>query len=118
MAAKIVMGVVALLHTYFFVLEAVLWGKPRTNKVFGIDADTAAKAAVFAKNQGVYNLFLAAGLVWAIIHPDAAVARQLGLFFCGCIIVAGIVGAATANIRILFVQAVPAAIAAALLCCA
>lgn len=118
MAARIVMGVIAFLHTYFFVLEAVLWGKPRTNKIFGLDADTAAKTAVMAKNQGVYNLFLVAGLVWAIAHPEPAVARQLGLFFCGCVVVAGIVGGLTANKRILFVQAIPGAIGAALVCCA
>jgi putative membrane protein len=115
LAPQIVLGIIALLHTYFFVLESVLWGKPRTNKVFGIDAATAAISATLAKNQGVYNLFLAAGLVWAIVHPSAEAGREIGVFFCSCVIIAGIVGAVTANKRILFIQALPAVIGLGLL---
>lgn len=114
-ATCIVLGVIAFLHAYFFVLESLLWGRPRTNKTFGIDAATAQVSATLAKNQGVYNLFLAAGLAWAIAHPDPTMGRQIGLFFCACVIVAGIVGAVTANVRILFVQAVPALIGLGLL---
>ncbi|MBM4346178.1 MAG: DUF1304 domain-containing protein [Deltaproteobacteria bacterium] len=107
-AAKAVLGLVAVLHVYFFVLESVLWGRPRTNKVFGVSAEQAAHAAVFAKNQGVYNLFLVAGLLWSFAHPDPQVGRQLALFFGGCVVVAGAVGGWTANPRIFVVQAVPA----------
>ncbi len=114
-AAQIVLALVALLHVYFFVLESVLWGRPRTNKTFGIDAETAAINATLAKNQGVYNLFLSAGLIWAITNPQPDAAHQLGLFFCGCVVVAGVVGAMTANKRILFIQALPAAVGIALL---
>ncbi len=113
-AAKVVLGLVAILHVYFFFLEAVVWGRPRTNKVFGITAEQATHAAVFAKNQGVYNLFLVAGLLWSFVHPDPAFSRQLALFFGGCVVVAGVVGAMTANKRILFVQAVPALVGVAL----
>ncbi len=108
------LGLVAALHVYFFVLESVLWGRPRINKVFGVSPEQAASAAVFAKNQGVYNLFLVAGLVWSFVHPDPAVARQLALFFGGCVVIAGVVGGLTANMRILFVQAVPALVGVAL----
>jgi len=115
LAAQVVLALVALLHVYFFLLESVLWGQPRTNKTFGIDAATAATNATLAKNQGVYNLFLSAGLLWAIVHPQAEFARQLGLFFCGCVVVAGLVGGLTVNKRILFIQAMPAAVGITLL---
>jgi len=97
------------------VLESVLWGQPRTNKIFGINAATAAINATLAKNQGVYNLFLSAGLIWAIANPQPEFAKQLGLFFCGCVVVAGVIGAMTASKHILFIQAMPAAIGIVLL---
>lgn len=114
-AASVVLGLVAALHFLFFWLEAVAWGKPSTNKRFGIDAATAETNRVFALNQGVYNLFLVAGLIWALVHPEPNASRQIGLFFCGCVVVAGIVGGLTANKRIFVMQALPAAIGAALL---
>ncbi len=114
MAADIAVIFVAIQHVAFFVLESILWGRPAANRIFRVDADTAAKAAVFARNQGVYNLFLVAGLAWALLHPDANASRQMGLFFTGCVVVAGVAGGLTANIRILFVQAVPGAVALAL----
>ncbi|MSQ81433.1 MAG: DUF1304 domain-containing protein [Myxococcales bacterium] len=113
--AAVVFGLVAFIHGYFFVLESVLWGKPRTNKIFGVDAETAAKNAGFAKNQGVYNLFLVAGLVWALGHPEPSAATQLATFFGGCVVVAGVFGALTVNKRIFFVQALPALIGLGLL---
>lgn len=112
---SIVFGFIAALHAYFFVLESVLWQTPRIRKQFGLSAEQAAQTRTLALNQGVYNLFLAAGSVWAIVHPDAAVARQLGLFFGGCVLVAGLVGAVTVSKRILFFQAVPAGVALILL---
>lgn len=114
-AAQVVVALVATLHVYFFVLESLLWGRTRTNKIFGVNAETAAVNATMAKNQGVYNLFLSAGLLWALAHPQPDAARQLSLFFCGCVVVAGVVGALTANKRILFVQALPAAVGIGLL---
>ena len=86
-----------------------LWQAPRTRAVFGTSAEFAAQTKVLAANQGLYNGFLAAGLIWALwLGADG---RGVALFFLACVLVAGIYGAATASRRILFVQAVPAALA-------
>ncbi|MBL8914319.1 MAG: DUF1304 domain-containing protein [Archangium sp.] len=114
LAANIVSGLVAVLHLYFLTLEMFLWEKPLGLKTFRQDKEKAAITAVLAKNQGLYNGFLSAGLIWSIVHPDASVAIQLQRFFLICVIVAGAYGAVTVNKRILFVQAVPAVIALAL----
>lgn len=113
-AALVVTGVVALLHSYFLALEMFLWEKPLGLKTFRMDPEKARITADLAKNQGLYNGFLVAGLVWGLIHPDANVAMQLQRFFLGCVVVAGAYGAATVNKRIFFIQAVPALIALAL----
>ncbi|KAK1753026.1 hypothetical protein QBC47DRAFT_387572 [Echria macrotheca] len=109
-------ALVALIHVYITILEMFLWTTPRGRKTFGLAADFAHKTQALAANQGLYNGFLAAGLVWGLLHPVAEFAMQIRLFFLGCVVVAGVFGAATANRRILFVQAVPAlgAIAAVL----
>lgn len=99
---------VAVEHVYFFVLEAVLWTKPLGRKVFRQTLEQAQITATLAKNQGVYNAFLSAGLLWSLIHPNVALALQLRLFFFGCVVVAGLVGAATFSRRILWVQGMPA----------
>lgn len=114
LAANIVSGVVAVLHLYFLTLEMFLWEKPLGLKTFRQDKEKAAITAVLAKNQGLYNGFLSAGLVWSLLHPDASVALQLQRFFLGCVVVAGAYGAATVNKRILFIQAVPALLGLAL----
>jgi putative membrane protein len=114
-AALAVIAVVALLHAYFLVLEMFLWQTPVGLKTFRMDADKARLTAELAKNQGLYNGFLVAGLVWSFVHPDAGVAVQLQRFFLGCVVVAGAYGAATVNKRIFFIQAVPALIALGLL---
>lgn len=105
--------VIGLLHVYILVLEMFLWTTKRGQKAFNMTAERAADTAVLAKNQGLYNGFLAAGLFWAALAPDAAMAFQLKLFFLGCVAVAGVYGAATASRKILFVQTVPAVIALA-----
>lgn len=104
-------GAIAALHVYIMMLEMVLWTKPRGRKTFGLTADFAAKTKGLAANQGLYNGFLAAGLVWGLLHPVPAFATQIRLFFLGCVVVAGVFGAATVNTRIMFVQAIPAAAA-------
>ncbi len=109
-AATIACALVAFAHGYFLVLEMFLWTRPYGRRVFGTSEAQAAETAVLAKNQGLYNGFLAAGIAWAL----ATGKRDVLLFFLGCVIVAGVYGAATANRRILFVQALPAAVAAAL----
>ncbi len=107
-AALVVTGLVAALHAYFLTLEMFLWQKPLGLKTFRMDAAKAEMTAALAKNQGLYNGFLSAGLVWALVHPDANVQAQLLRFFLGCVIVAGAYGAATVNKRIFVIQAVPA----------
>lgn len=112
LAAKIVVGLVALLHVYILVLEMFLWTTPRGRKAFGTTPEFAEASKVLAANQGLYNGFLAAGLFWGLAVGPAGTSIQL--FFLGCVLVAGLYGAATASKRILFVQAVPAAVGLAL----
>ncbi|MDP2119473.1 MAG: DUF1304 domain-containing protein [Hoeflea sp.] len=109
--AIILVALVALEHVYILVLEMFLWTTPRGLKAFGLRPEQAAQTRVMAANQGVYNGFLVAGLIWSLIHPDAAVAFQLKLFFLGCVLVAGLYGGATASKKIFVIQALPAAIA-------
>jgi putative membrane protein len=113
--ANIVVALVAALHVYFLVLEMFLWTKPLGLKTFRQSPEKAADSAVLAANQGLYNGFLAAGLVWGLVQGVPAFAFQIKIFFLICVIVAGIYGAVTVSRRILFVQALPAAIALILL---
>ncbi len=107
--ANIVVAFVAVLHFYFLVLEMFLWDKPRGLRTFGTTPEFASASKSLAANQGLYNGFLAAGLVWGLIL--GASGNPIKVFFLACIILAGIYGAFTANLKILWVQAVPAAIA-------
>jgi putative membrane protein len=111
MVANVLVGIVALIHVYILVLEMFLWDRPYGRRVFGNTAEFAAASKVLAANQGLYNGFLAAGLIWGLSLGGAGHAVQL--FFLICVIVAGLYGAMSVGIKILFVQAVPAAIAAA-----
>jgi putative membrane protein len=104
-------GLVALEHVYFLYLEMFLWTKPKGLKVFRQTLEKAQASQVLAANQGLYNGFLAAGLIWGMLHPDPLLGRQIQLFFLGCVTVAGAFGAATVGFRLFFVQAVPALIA-------
>jgi putative membrane protein len=112
-AANIVVALVALLHVYILVLEMFLWDRPRGMKAFGLTPEFAAQTKVLAANQGLYNGFLAAGLLWGLYLGPAG--HAIKVFFLLCVLVAGVYGAATASRRILFVQALPAAIGLALL---
>lgn len=112
-AANIVVGLVGLLHVYILVLEMFLWTTPKGQKAFGLTADFAQQTKVLAANQGLYNGFLAAGLFWGLSLGPAG--HSVKVFFLLCVLVAGLYGAATASKRILFIQAVPAAIGLALL---
>lgn len=111
--ANIVVGLVALLHVYILVLEMFLWEKPAGLRAFGQTAESAAASKVLAANQGLYNGFLAAGLFWGL--SLGAAGTGVKIFFLLCVLVAGLYGAATASRKILFVQAVPAAIGLVLL---
>ncbi len=110
--ATVLVGLVAALHVYFLVLEMFLWQGPRGRALSGLDADGARLTAPLAANQGLYNGFLAAGLVWGLLasHP---VGHQVEIFFLVCVLVAGLYGSLTANRRIFFAQGVPAAVALA-----
>jgi putative membrane protein len=115
LAATVVITLVAALHIYFLVLEMFLWRTPFGRRTFGTTPEFAESSAVLAANQGLYNGFLAAGLLWALVWYGTANGRPILTFFLACIVVAGIYGGATVNRRIVIVQAVPAIIAAALL---
>jgi putative membrane protein len=110
--AKVLVAIIALEHIYFLVLEMFLWTTPRTRATFGMSAEQAEQTKVLAGNQGLYNGFLAAGLIWSLVAPEGY-AKAIALFFLACVLVAGLYGGATANKRIWYVQAVPAAIALA-----
>ena len=113
--ANTVVLFVALLHFWIMILEMFLWTKPQGMRAFNLSAQKAADSAVLAANQGLYNGFLAAGLVFGLLYPAAGPALHIKTFFLVCIAVAGLYSAATVSKRILFVQTVPAAIGLALL---
>jgi putative membrane protein len=99
---------VALEHLYFLYLEMFLWTKPKGLKTFGNTAEKAESSKVLAANQGLYNGFLAAGLLWGLIYPIAVPGVHIQMFFLGCVVVAGIYGGLTVSMRILYLQAGPA----------
>jgi len=109
MIANIVVGLVGLLHVYILVLEMFLWTKPVGLKAFVQSQEAAEASRILAANQGLYNGFLAAGLLWGLSLGTDGIDVQI--FFLSCVLVAGLYGAATASRKILFVQAIPAAIA-------
>jgi putative membrane protein len=109
MLANVLVGLVALLHLYFLVLEMFLWDKPAGLRAFGHTKEAAAASKVLAANQGLYNGFLAAGLIWGLARGAAG--TDIKVFFLGCVLIAGVYGALTASRKILYVQALPAAIA-------
>lgn len=108
--AEVLVGVVAAIHVYIVILEMFLWKTPRAQKAFDLTPEFAEQTAALAANQGLYNGFLAAGLIWGLIASDP-VGYAARVFFLVCVVVAGVYGTFTANRRILFVQALPAAIA-------
>jgi putative membrane protein len=108
--ANLAVAAIALVHAYILVLEMFLWTRPAGLRAFGIDAEFARASAALAANQGLYNGFLAGGLVWGLI-AGGQVGFQAKVFFLCCVILAGLYGAATVNRRIVLIQAVPAAAA-------
>ncbi|MCW8964894.1 MAG: DUF1304 domain-containing protein [Gammaproteobacteria bacterium] len=107
--AEIIIGLVALLHIYFLILEMFLWDKSPGLRIFGHSQEAATSSRVLAMNQGLYNGFLAAGLIWGLSLGDAGYAIKL--FFLICIVIAGVFGGFTASRKILLVQALPATVA-------
>ncbi len=109
LAANLLTALVAVLHLWFLVLEMFLWTRPAGRRVFKLTPEFAQQSRVLAANQGLYNGFLVAGLAWGLwLGADGFAIK---LFFLGCVVVAGVFGAATASRKILFVQALPAALA-------
>ena len=110
-AAAVMVVVVAALHVYFLVLEMFLWRTPFGRRTFRMTQEVADSSAVLAANQGLYNGFLAAGLLWALIAYGVESGRPILTFFLACVIVAGLYGGATVSRRIILFQSVPAVIA-------
>jgi putative membrane protein len=115
LVASILVSLVAALHLYFLVLEMFLWTKPLGLKTFNQTQQKADDSAVLAANQDLYNGFLAAGLIWGLVHSAAGFGFEIKVFFLLCVIVAGLYGGYSVNKRIILVQAVPAAVALAAL---
>ncbi|MEO4000752.1 DUF1304 domain-containing protein [Mesorhizobium sp. CAU 1732] len=113
MIAAILIALVALIHVYIVILEMALWDTPRGRKAFGTTPEFSAATKVLAANQGLYNGFLVAGLAWGLWLGDGGFAIKV--FFLLCVLVAGVYGAATSSVKILYIQAVPAALALAAL---
>ena len=112
-AANVIIALVALLHLWFLILEMFLWCKPVGRRTFGLSAEFAKQTKSLAANQGLYNGFLAAGLIWGLsLGSDGF---SIKLFFLSCVLVAGVFGGLTASRKILWVQALPAAAALTLL---
>jgi putative membrane protein len=111
--ANSLVALIAILHVYILVLEMFLWDKPAGLRAFGQSQAAAAATKVLAANQGLYNGFLAAGLFWGLLLGDAG--NDIKTFFLTCVLLAGLYGAATASRKILFIQAVPAALGLILL---
>ena len=109
--ANVLIGVVGLLHLYFLVLEMFLWTHPTGRKVFRTTPEFAQASKTLAANQGLYNGLLAAGLLWGLSRGAAG--ADIKIFFLLCVLIAGIYGAATASRKILYIQALPAALALA-----
>ena len=107
--ANIAVALVALLHVYFLVLEMFLWDKPFGRKTFGLTPEFAAASKSLAANQGLYNGFLSAGLIWGLVLGAAG--GPVKIFFLACVVIAGVFGALTASRKILWVQALPGAVA-------
>jgi putative membrane protein len=108
--ANILTGLVALLHFGFLYLEMFLWDKPRGLRTFNMTAEAAKQSKTLAMNQGLYNGFLSAGLIWGLFAGE-----PVKIFFLSCVIIAGIFGALTVSKRIFYIQAVPAILALVLI---
>jgi putative membrane protein len=113
MIGMILTGLVALIHSYIVWLEMAAWDRPAVRKAFGTTAEFAKQSKVLAANQGLYNGFLAVGLVLGLWLGIDASGRTLTLYLLACVVVAGLYGAATASRKILYVQALPATLALA-----
>lgn len=106
LVANLVVALIALLHVWFLVLEMFLWTRPSGRRAFGLSKEFAEQSKVLAANQGLYNGFLAAGLLWGLALGQQG--RSIVLFFLGCVLVAGLFGGLTATRKVLWIQGLPA----------
>lgn len=102
---------ISLIHFYIMFLEMKLWEKKRIREIFGLTAEFAKQTRMMAFNQGLYNGFLASGLLWSFLIPDPSFKMQLQIFFLSCVLIAGLVGALTVTKRIFYIQSAPALLA-------
>ncbi|PIH55362.1 MULTISPECIES: DUF1304 domain-containing protein [Paenibacillus] len=107
----IFVAIVAIEHFYIMVMEMFLWTRPRTMKTFGLTPELAESTKSLAANQGLYNGFLAAGLIWGLVYPDTSVGQHIQIFFLACVIIAALYGGVTATRSIIIKQGLPAIIA-------
>lgn len=115
MITSVLVGFVALEHLFFMALEMFFWKSAYARKAFRMSMEKAEASEALAKNQGLYNGFLAAGLIWSLVVGNEDFARMIQVFFLACVAIAGVYGAMTANKRIFFIQSLPAMIALGLL---
>ncbi|WP_053377161.1 DUF1304 domain-containing protein [Paenibacillus sp. FJAT-27812] len=108
--ANIVVGIVAVIHLYILYLEMFAWTTPKGLRAFGMTQQIADASKTLAANQGLYNGFLAAGLIWGLVHPNALFGQQIEIFFLALVMVAAIYGGLTAKRSILYIQGLPALI--------
>ncbi|MFM9279283.1 DUF1304 domain-containing protein [Paenibacillus jiagnxiensis] len=109
--SSILVAIVAIEHIYILILEMFMWDKPRGMRVFGTTRQFAEETKALAANQGLYNGFLASGLIWGLVHPNGVFGIQIQIFFLVCVLVAAIYGSVTAKRSILITQGLPACIA-------
>ncbi len=109
--AKSLVSFIALLHIYFLILEMFFWTKPLGLKTFRQTEQKAKDSEALAANMGLYNGFMAAGLIWSLVHPDGVLGPQIALFFLSCIVLAGIYGGYSVGKKIFFIQSIPALVA-------
>jgi putative membrane protein len=107
----ILVSLVAVEHIYILIMEMFMWTKPRTLKVFGLEKSFAEETKAMAANQGLYNGFLAAGLIFGLLHSNPVFGFQLQVFFLSCVIIAAAFGSATVKKSIIFIQGIPAILA-------
>lgn len=108
---KLLIAIVAIQHLAFLIIEMFLWTNPIGMKIFKLSSEFAIMTKDLAANQGLYNGFLFAGLVWALFERNQFFAKKISIFFLGCVIVAGVYGAYSVSLRILYIQALPAFLA-------
>lgn len=106
----ILTSLICLIHMYFMFLEMKLWEKKRIRQMFGLSEELAKQTRMMAFNQGLYNGFLAAGLLWSLLSSDLNLRTQLQIFFLGCVLIAGVIGGLTVTKRIFWIQGLPAAV--------